>query len=71
MALTLNQAAATITKLHKAAETALARDGRFRGTIALILPDASVSAVLPFGPNGAPRAISSSPPTPPREARAG
>ena len=54
MALTLEQAAAVAAELHTAAETALARDGRFTGTIALIQPDARASGVLPFGPDGTP-----------------
>jgi len=54
MVLALEQVAETVAKLHKAAETAVVRDNRFTGMIVLILPDTSIGAVLPFGPNGTP-----------------
>ena len=52
--LTLNEITPGVTVLHQRAENELARDGKLLGTIGLIMPDARIGAVLPFGPGGQP-----------------
>lgn len=54
MPLTLDEIAAGVAALHQAAENGFVRAGRVLGTVALILPDASVGTVVPFGPGGRP-----------------
>jgi hypothetical protein len=52
--LTLEEIAPGVTAPRQRTENALTRDGRVLGTVAVILPEASIGAVLPFGPAGRP-----------------
>jgi hypothetical protein len=52
--LTFDEITPNIGALHQAAEAGFMRDGRVLGTVALIMPDASIGAVIPFGPKGNP-----------------
>ena len=50
----LDEITPSVVKLHEVAEKGLTLNGKVFGTVGLLLPDAGVGAVIPFGPGGKP-----------------